>query len=210
MLLAYAVVASAAHRDPDRLPPGLRLLDGGAVGVVYEELHGPPGTSAEDLLRFGEVVRRLAGDAAILPVRYGTVTESLEELRTLLAARGEEWEERLGRVAGCVELVAHLPASGLTPPADAGGSGTEYLMTRVRRGRQVASLVEGVSLAVADVTRAVRSLPAADEVRIAFLVEEHRVEGLLPALQGWADRSGLTPVRVSGPWPPFSFAEEES
>lgn len=211
MLLAYAVVPSGTALAPAGLP-GLALLESGLVGLVYEERTEPPGTSREELVRFGQVIRRLGADAAILPIRYGTVAESLDDLRILLTARRQAWEERLRDVAGCVELVAHLPASRLdpAPAAEARSTGTAYLMARVRRGRQVTALVEEVRQAVSAWSLGTRLLSDADDVRVAFLVEKERVDAFLPGLRQWVERSGQGRVRVSGPWPPFSFVEEES
>ena len=210
MLVAYGVVPSDIAA-PGEIRPGLELLGEGDVGVVFEEVREPPGRDTEELVRFGRVIRRLGADAAILPMRYGTVLASIDELRRLLAERREGWERRLRELSGRVELVVHLTPADLPEAPPAGGAtGTDYLMGRVHRARRVASLAEGLSSGLAPVARGVRLLPDRREVRVAVLIEQGEVDAALAAVEAWASVADAGQVTVSGPWPPFSFAEEES
>jgi Gas vesicle synthesis protein GvpL/GvpF len=148
---------------------------------------------------------------AILPLRFGTRLESEEELATALSERREPLLRALARVRGRVELgVRALVEREERPLGER--SGRDYLLGRVaehRRSEQVArELHEPLAeLAVAS-RRSERPPPPAIMVG-SYLVEEAKVEHFRERADALGRRQQGVRVVVTGPWAPYSFAEEE-
>jgi hypothetical protein len=45
---------------------------------------------------------------------------------------------------------------------------------------------------------------------MAFLVRNEHLGDAQAAIAAWSNGSGNEPVEVTGPWPPFSFCQEQS
>jgi hypothetical protein len=205
MILVYAIVPSGSV--PSDAIEACAVADAGPIGAVYEERPEQPGTSTEELLRYAKVIRSIARTAPVLPVRYGTVLASLEDLQRIMDERGSSWRERLDEIGGCEELIVHIATNSIPEPAPAGSvSGTRYLMSRVQRHLHIDSLVEDLTLALGDSVRRSTVLSAADGLRIAFLVEPGAESVFRESIDSWADSLPGGDVQVTGPWPPFSFA----
>ncbi|HLN76093.1 MAG TPA: GvpL/GvpF family gas vesicle protein [Nocardioidaceae bacterium] len=210
MLLLYAVVQADWTPPPTGGAAGLSMLSGPSVAVLYDERDEMPSTSREEVLGFGKVVTEVAQRGPALPVRFGTVVQTVEELRGLLEERAEDWDKRLSVVRGHVELLVHVvdEAAPAKTPASR-GSGRDYLLSRAGAHRHIEELFQDLSSAVAAHCREVRRLPGSDELRVACLVPAGGVDDLRAALDTWAEhREGLR-SRTTGPWPPFSFTEED-
>jgi hypothetical protein len=213
VLLLYAIVPA------DRVPPsagspgGLSVLAHRSVAALYDERDEPPSTSREELVEFGRAVTEIWTAAPCLPVRYGTVLASREQLRELLEQREEEWRERLLVVAGNAELLVHVrdeSAPRLAQPARGEpGAGREYLLSRAAARRHTESMLEDLTAHLAPHCRELRQLRASDEVRLACLVPAEDTDKFRAALDAWAAAQDSRRVTVTGPWPPFSFTEED-
>jgi hypothetical protein len=87
-------------------------------------------------------------------------------------------------------------------------SGREYLLDRARELREERAIAEDLSRAVAGEVTEIRGLATrGGERRLACLVPEHRISEFQDAVEGWS-RLRQEHVWCTGPWPPFSFAEE--
>ena len=212
VLLPYAVVPA------DRLPPsagatggGLLTVVEGSVALVCEERDQGPSPSRGELVAFAKVLQALGADRPALPVRFGTVLEDLTEARELLRTREAQWRERLSYVAGHVELLVHLyddRAPRPTPPST--GSGRDYLLSRAEARRHTDAMSEEVAALLAPHCRETRRLPGRDEVRVACLVRDEGTDKLRLALDGWVAARAGRHVTTTGPWSPFTFAEEDT
>lgn len=206
MLLLYAVVPAEPHSPP----PGLAVMGRAGVAVLYEEREERPSADRDEVLAFGRVVSEVAASGPVLPVRYGTVVQTADELEALLAEREEDWHKRLGVVRGHVELVVHVTDAAAPAKAPAAaGAGREYLLSRASAHRHAEELFAELVTALGSHCREVRRLPGSDEVRVACLVPSDGVEELRASLEAWARAQGGRSARVTGPWPPFSFTEED-
>jgi hypothetical protein len=211
--MLYAVVPSARPIPPGGEPgTGLRLARGGAVGVLYSELDAPPSADRSEILAFGEVLKQLSETGPALPVRFPTVLPDLADLQSLLRERELAWARRLAVVEGHVELIvhAHDGEEAAPPPAAAdSATGRDYLMARasfIRDREEQQTALVGI---LRPQCREIRLLRSAKGFRLACLVPEGAVDGLREAAEHWAAASHSRRVATSGPWPPFSFTEEE-
>lgn len=207
MLLLYAVVPA----EPQSPHPGLSVLSGAEVAVLYEERGELPSTDRDEVLAFGRVVSEVAARGGpMLPVRYGTVVQTADDLVALLAEREEDWHQRLAVVRGHVELVVRVTDAAAPAKAPAvAGAGREYLLSRASAHRHAEELFAELASALVPCCREVRRLPGSDELRVACLVPSDAVEDLRASLETWTGARDGRSARVTGPWPPFSFTEED-
>ncbi|WP_051310052.1 GvpL/GvpF family gas vesicle protein [Thermocrispum agreste] len=181
-----------------------------------------------------DVVRVAAGQATVLPLRLGTAVADDDAARELLHSRGESAREQLAELRGRREWgVQFLPddqAKGVpdstpTPsPAAArtGGSpsGTAYLTQRRealaaeerrRRDRTVAIDRAHDRLSARSSASVRRSANAGVLADVAYLVaadDEAAFQAELGHLAHPLSASGVA-VRLTGPWPPYSFVSSE-
>jgi len=190
---------------------GLKVFAGEDVDVLYDVQDQPPGRSVKDVLDFGRKLQDVGQTRPVLPVRYGSVLPDIAELGELVRTREASWARQLDRVAGHRELIVHLRLLEAEPPPHTGKdkeSGTAYLRRRAAHLRAREAVVTGLLQTVAPHLKDHRSLAATDEERVALLVPETDVDIARRAIDHWGDSSPRLAVKVSGPWPPFSFCED--
>ncbi|HWC82066.1 MAG TPA: GvpL/GvpF family gas vesicle protein [Pseudonocardiaceae bacterium] len=173
------------------------------------------------------VVRAVFDRKPVLPLRFGTVVADEDAAVRLLRARHDEVAEWLDRVDGQREwgVRARLPADDTPaeppePTPTEGISGTEYLALRQNRLAAI-ERSRGDRAGLAAAARDTLARQATDSAR------RDRLPGLLlddaylvatanePAFHGEVQRlaeelgeRGVT-VELTGPWPPYSFADLE-
>ena len=189
----------------------------------------------EGLLRaHHQVVQLLAGGGTVLPLRLGTVYRGDERVAALLEERRAEFEAALARIAGRTEWGVKLfadPAGFDAPPrptpvpGESGGSGTSYLLrrraeerSRERRRDRAAALADEVHEALRAVAAASRRYPPQDArlsgddgwmlLNGAYLVGRGRDGELAAVVQRFDDPGRGVRLELTGPWAPYSFAEE--
>lgn len=211
MIVLYALVPAGDTSPAATAPDGLRVLARGSVAALYDEREEAPSTSRQDILDFGRVVSDISKAGPALPVRFGTVVESLGALGDLLESREAEWRERLATVAGHVEIVVHAQdAAAPAPTPAAPGSGREYLMSRAAARRHAEAMYDDLTAGLSAHCRESRRLQASEEIRVACLVPAGDTESFLAAVESWAGAQQGRRVTTTGPWPPFSFTEKET
>jgi hypothetical protein len=186
-----------------------------AVASEHEELDLP---ADEDALWTHErVVEALMDQGAVLPMRFGSLLESENQVRVLLSSRGAEFRRALDRVRGAVEVGVRVALGDedarAVPDAGASGPGTAYLLGQLERTRHHGSVEARVAealtpLAREHVSRANGSAGAS--LNSAYLVERERLDDFVSRASELEGE--LTGVRVActGPWPAYSFANAEA
>jgi Gas vesicle synthesis protein GvpL/GvpF len=173
---------------------------------------------------------------AIVPLRFGTIYRSREQVERMLQARDEEFVATLARVRGHVELGVKVwadPATlertleeGQEEPA-AGGVGAAYLKQRRREQERTRELtIRGAEIAdeahrrlAAVAAEAVsnrpqpRELTGRSEIMLlngAYLVRDGEDRFRTEVERLAAEHAGLgVEYELTGPWPPHNFAEPE-
>jgi len=172
-----------------------------------------------------DVLQAACAAAPVVPLRFGTIFDDLEDVRAMLRSRRHELEAALEYVRGRVEIgvkawVAPASAEARRPAAPV--TGRAYLEQRL--GARVQA--EEASAALAEVARAAherllacsveavanrpqpRELTGRDEPMIlngAYLVDDadaFRAE--VAALAAGCAARGID-FEVTGPWPPYNF-----
>jgi hypothetical protein len=244
-IYVYAVMRGEPHLrlGPSGLPDGATAVSGvstAGLTAVVSEYQGP---ALEDLSR-ADVLRALLihqrvlegamGEGALIPVKFGTVLRSVDDVRNSLVRFHARLADAFTEVGDAVEIDLSATWDEEAVLADIGrdselGSGRqnangppgEALEERIRVGSQVAELLEQRrdhyrQRAVTDLVPLARDvqpnpLPTEDLVfNLAFLVERED----LPRFEGAVDRLGeelgeRLAFRYVGPLPPHSFATVE-
>jgi hypothetical protein len=186
-------------------PPLVAVRSGGlsALCAPAEETT----VTADTLWRREEVLEALMEDRDLLPVRFGTLVADEAAAARALADRRSELEAGLERVRGAVELSlrVHAPEPADAPPPDA-ASGSEYMRAKATRTQAAARLHEPL----AALARASALRPAPELLRAAYLVDREAVEPFVARVRELQDEHPALSLLCTGPWPPYSFAEEGS
>lgn len=177
----------------------------------------------ENALAHAAVVRSILSRTTPLPFRFGTLVTQ-QQLTNYLIARKPALETKLAEVRGCVEMSVKIiwDVSGTEPePSDDStqGSGARFLKQKRREilgGERSAAEAETISTwlhgKVSGLTRD-EQVTLRPSQRLV-LAAAHLVErGKIPQYRGKVaearqDRPELH-FLVSGPWPPYSFANIE-
>lgn len=182
-------------------------------------------TWLEEKVRVHEgVLQSFVGVTPVVPLRFGAIYRDVDDVRRLLADRGERFEAVLERVSGRVELgvKAWFDPAHVTRPA--AGSGREYLQ---RRRDELASSRDAASVAAEAHARLAaaadgavvnrphpRELTGRDEQMLlngAYLVPDgdERFAAEVARLADEHADAGIT-FELTGPWPPYNFAEDDA
>lgn len=194
------VVAAGTGLSRERL----RAVRARGVAAIAGPVGGPSPPTPEKLVEYDRIIRRLsARNAALLPARFNTLVEDEDEVRLILRSRQASFRAALARVRGRVQMAIRLeseaPAAGQGRPA----TGADYLRRRAA-AHQVAEF-EPLRSAVDRWVRDVRVERKGNLVTIYHLIPRASVTAYRRRLEHAAAPATL---RVSGPFPPYAFAQE--
>lgn len=228
---------------------GIELIRRGGLAAVarevpleeYDESVLPERLNDHDWLERNaraheDVLQAAAAVTAIVPLRFGAIYRSREQVERMLEERAEELAATLERVRGHVELGvkvwADLDELERTPEADEEPApqvtGAAYLQRRAReqeRSREVSErcaeiageahrrLSEAAVAAVANRPQP-RELTGRSEAMLlngAYLVRDgdDRLRREVERLSAEPSSAGIE-YELTGPWPPHNFAGEET
>lgn len=226
----YCVVAPERRPPPDLVgleDRAVRRLTSGPVALWVSELDARPSPSLERIRRHNEVVEAAMTESdSPVPMRFGQWFASRTELLEEVGERRESYARALESFRGAVELgvrvvdPARAPARdspGTADPGRAYDTGREY-MEELRRshaeersaeeaGRRVAEELAEHLGPVARRQRVETLPPEEGLVSLAHLVAREDEERYRRKVAGFGRRRSDLRLRVSGPWPPYSFAE---
>lgn len=217
----------------DALPHTLQGIGGAEVRLLKARdlsvlVSGFPGgrvpVNRENVLAHSAVARTLLEQTTPLPFRFGVlVTE--DQLESFVTARHDALKERLDLVRGCVEMSVKVISSSpdrkheQLDELNSGledKPGTAFLLekrrellggeARTAEARQLASWLEA---RLGDLVRTTHiSANLTDKLLLAtsHLVERGVMEQYRARLKEVRDERQELNFLVSGPWPPYSFA----
>jgi gas vesicle protein GvpL/GvpF len=217
-------VCAITRERPSRLPAGpaggrLESLACGPLLVVAEEAAVEIAPTPEALARHDEVVRALAAQVeALLPARFGWLAPDPRQLAAQLEPHADRLLAALELTAGREQMTLRVygqePApESPGPAADAGGSGTRYLLAKqeaARRREQVPE-IDALRAALAGAVHAERVQRHEGTPLLAsvyHLIQRGGAEAYRAIVQEAAPRLEPVQVTVSGPWAPYAFAPE--
>ena len=179
----------------------------------------------KDLLAHAAVVRDVFKQTTPLPFRFGqAVTE--QYLRNYVSTHRQAIKARLEHVRGCAEMSVRMMGPRKNAPprvfeyAEPMGPGTRFLLEKRRefrgdewRAAQTAELSEWFNEKLGKLTRAetINLVPSERGImaRVDHLVERACIIEYRAKMALAIEERPETRFMVSGPWPPYSFANIE-
>jgi hypothetical protein len=210
-VLVYGIAERGTRpiRGPGLQRHPLRGVQADLLVAIVSDHAGPaPRPEPETLWEYEQIVERVADGHSMVPARFGSVVDDDEAVLEMLRVRRERLLEVLRHTRGAVELA--LRATWEQPPEPESQTGTGYLRARLEL-RQRAREVAAELMPLGDLSRASRcALPARPDepLRCAYLVDHEQVPDFTASLQQLDDRLAGVELVCTGPWPPYSFAEE--
>jgi hypothetical protein len=219
-LYLYALLAEP---PAGTLPAGLRgeplrLVSCDGIVAVVGDVEVAPAVEAATLRSHDTAVRGLAAiSAALLPARFGSLTEDDRQLCEAVRAQGPAVREALEAVRGCDQMTLRFSREEGTAPAaagepDEGGPGTRYLTRRRAVAGDPAALPEirPVLDALAPFVRGERGQRHERPPLLASVYHLVPRDGLDAYRAALAAATAEARVRVasSGPWPPYAFGPD--
>ena len=225
ILCVYALTAPSSSRVAGTGIAGerLRAITAGRLTAVLGELRRAPKPTMRNLRRYATVIDALAEQApAILSARFGTCMTDLDEVHLVLRSRQDALRRRLravrGRAQMTIRVVLASPASpGSDPgddpspgsdPGDEATQGRQYLQHRARsaaREREVPGF-EPIRAAAKRWLKEERIEKRAGVATVNHLIPRGSASAYRKAVERAGERAGVRLV-VSGPHPPFAFAD---
>lgn len=211
-LLLHAITGGAPARmdglggDDARLEA---LAEGDLTAVVSDEVDPGQGQGIEQLWRHERMIESLMERIPVLPVRYGSRLPDRAHVRALLRDRRDELTSALARVGGAVELSVDARTRSMDT-SERPLSGREYMLGRLAQHRSTTEIMDRLqslgAFARASQMRPLR--PPAVGVNGAYLMEPEAVEEFARRVAELAGSLSDVDVVCTGPWPPYTFAEE--
>ena len=204
-------------------PVRLLKLDNLAALISDTGMDAVPVTR-ENALTHAAVVRSIMDQTTPLPFRFGTlVTEP--QLGNYVSARKPALEKKLAHVRGCVEMsvkiIGDLPTGkkAEAPNAEPKGVGTTFLVEKRReilgdeqRAKQAAEISVWLRAEVKGLARDEQVTLRPSErllLSAAHLIERINIARYRTQLGNAQKNRTELHFLVSGPWPPYSFANIE-
>ena len=226
-LYAYCLV-----EDLDTLEVQVRGINGAVVrllkidefGIVVSD--GEPDAfplTKESALAHDTVVRSIFDQTTSLPFRFGSVV-SEQQLRHYVATYKPALKKSLAHVRGCVQMDLRIiwqrSKPGVDQQPEQRGPGTAFLEKKRRQllgdELQVEEKSELSNLlhkelrgVIRDEEIALRPSKTAMLATVFHLVERTKIHRYQEIVQEIRNNRPELKIRMSGPWPPYSFANIE-
>jgi hypothetical protein len=203
----------------------VRVLTRENLSVLVSDLNaGSVPVTRENALAHARVVQSVLDRTTPLPFRFGTIVTD-QQLQHYMSARKPAIETKLAQVRGCVEMgVKIIWENSQSQPAESEpdgnqGAGTNFLEEKRRRilgdeqdAAKAAEIAEWLHRSVADLIKneQVTARPAAKLVlSAAHLVERANIASYRERVAQTSQKRPELHFLLSGPWPPYSFANIE-
>lgn len=226
----YCVTEKLSEFDrstPGILDQSVEIVSFDEFDIVVSEVGEPTvPVTRENVLRHDSVVRKVLVEKTPLPFRFGTIVGK-EGIESFVSARRLALVERLSKVSGCVELSVKVIWSPVEAEDDISeahkvdelGAGATFLAAKRKEllgDQKLAVEAEKISEWLRELlSRVVRTqmVNVQPKEKLVFagsyLLERSRVAEFREKLtQALAERTDLH-FLISGPWPPYTFANIE-
>lgn len=230
----YALTPRRPTLPPLRGVAGERLrpVTSGGVTAIVGELRRRRAPSRSTLVQYDRVIRTVATRLpSVLPARFGTCFDDLDELHHVLRSRQHTLRRSLAHIRNRSQMTVRIVGAGGASAAReasvaarageaagargarkgtgrVGGRGTTYLRQRAAAAARERE-IPGFDPVRAAVRRWIRDERVEKHPAIAsvyHLVPRGSAEAYRQAVVRAASAAGLQVV-VTGPWPPYAFAE---
>ena len=200
----------------------VRVMKMEDISVVVSDCEAVPVTQ-ENMLAHAAVVRDVFARTTTIPLRFGTLTTE-QQLRSFATTNKQAIANKLAQLRGCVEmdLKTNWQSSTPAPPASdpPAGPGTTFLRKKRREllgdeqakaqraelsdllGTELGSLIKDEKIDLRTADRAMAT-------KVFHLIESSQIKEYREKVQKLLAKRPELQLEVSGPWPPYSFANIE-
>lgn len=200
----------------------VRVLKIDDIVVLVSDCDAVPVTQ-ENMLAHAAVVRSVFTRTTPVPFRFGTLATE-QQLRSFITTNKRALANKLAHLRGCVEmdLKTTWQSSNSSPskPNPVAGPGTAFLMEKRRElvgDEQVvaerAELSEFLRTELGNLIKdekiALQPSEKTVPAKVFHLVESSKIKEYLGKVQELRRKRPELHLEVSGPWPPYSFANIE-
>jgi Gas vesicle synthesis protein GvpL/GvpF len=161
--------------------------------------------AVESAYGFHQVLQALFRQAAIIPFRFPTLLENVDELRQHLREHAPQYIEALSRLRHMAQMEIHIGANQAAEKASQPASGREYLQQRQARAAELKATAEKLNQATRSWVVEWRERQTDGGMRCYALLPRDAVASFQQAAQALSQ--SLPGTRLSGPWPPAEFLE---
>ena len=200
----------------------VRVLKIEGIAVLVSECDAIP-TNRENALAHAAVVRSVLDRTTPMPFRFGTLATE-QQLRSFVATNKRAIANKLAHLRGCVEMDLKTTWQSSNPspnkPNPAAGPGTAFLLEKRRElvGDDQA-LAERAELStffrtelgslIKDEKIGLQPSEKTNLTRVYHLVESARIKEYRARVEELRAQRPELQLDLSGPWPPYSFANIE-
>ena len=209
-----------------KLPPGiegnLQIIETDKIAAVaeaelisLEEIEKDDKHLMQAILIHDRILCELFNQMSILPLRFGTIFRSREDLVAHLNRRQSEYLEKLQQFEGKAEyLLKVVPLDAPVPSPDKEARGKSYLLAKKKRYQLVQTFQEQQSREWAAIKEAIANTyvnaTIIDEsqgttYRIYLLVSKTEESILLENLERWQQDFSTWQLQLTEPLPPYHF-----
>ena len=188
------------------------LLEAGPVaGLVSSHDRAGFDPDPEALWCHDRVLESAMEHGPVLPARFGSTFADTQELINLLKREGGRLSRQLERVRGCVELAVRvsLPVAERPDPKN----GQEYLRARLAEQNESRAAVRLALQPLAEHAVLSQKNARSDDgatLTASYLVPAGEVDHFAAEVRELAREHAELSLSCTGPWPPYSFVEEET
>jgi len=202
----------AALPDLDGLDgrPLEHLQVGGLELVVSRSAVEHREPEEESILTHAAVVEALLGRSeSVLPARFAPAFPDEAALSTAVLERAATLRSALGRLRGCVEFGLRVVAA-TGDGEERAGSGAEYMRLRLARRAAQDRAVAAIHDQLEPLARAAQRSTETPTFALtaAYLVPQESVAAFRERIRAVEAAHRDLGIICTGPWPPYSFAED--
>jgi Gas vesicle synthesis protein GvpL/GvpF len=160
---------------------------------------------AVDAMEFDSVIRGIFKEVAVIPFRFMTALNSVDEVRSFLRKNGDEYAEELGKIRDKIQMEVRITAKP-APRVLGESSGTDFLKSK-QADSQVSEEVADRIIAACPGAKWKRK-SAHDGLRLYALVDREAGSAGADKFTEAVKKVNAGPefnLRSSGPWPATEF-----
>lgn len=200
----------------------VRVLKIGDVSVLVSDCEAVPATQ-ENMLAHAAVVRSVSTRTTPMPFRFGTLATE-QQLQSFITSNKIAIANKLAHLRGCVEMdlktTWQSSASAPSEPDPEAGPGTAFLREKrlkllgdelpaAERAELSAFLRTELGSLIKDEKIGVLPSGKPGLAKVFHLVESSKIKEYKEKVQKIREKRPELQLEVSGPWPPYSFANIE-
>jgi hypothetical protein len=200
----------------------VRVLKIEDISVLVSDCEAVPVTQ-ENMLAHAAVIRTVFTRTTPIPFRFGILAPE-QQLRSFITTNKRALANKLAHLRGCVEMdlktTWQSSISSPTKPNPAAGPGTAFLMEKRRElvgdEQAVAQRAELSDLfrtelgsLIKDEKIGLQPSEKTAPAKVFHLVESPKIQEYRDKVQELREKRPELQLEVSGPWPPYSFANIE-